>query len=634
MRVRTEVIEEVRQVARIEEVVAERVSLRRKGQNLWGHCPFHEERTPSFSVSVSKGIFKCFGCGKGGDVFTFLMEQEGLSYMEAVVLLAEKYNVSIQYEHNSSSSDEKQKEKDALRLLMTYAQKYYAKLLQQTPSAQEYLKKRGLSQAEVDTFDLGYAPQGWDTFLKHAQTKAFATKRLVQAGLVLEKNGKHYDRFRGDRLMFALQDATGQTLGFGARSLSQDPDSPKYINSPETPLYHKGQYLYGLHQAKSSIRSLDEAYLVEGYMDLLSLHKIGLHNVVASGGTSLTTPQIRQLGRLTRRIVLLYDGDAAGREATLQAGDKLLEERMNVWGVLLPEKEDPDSYLQQVGQDAFNAYLKKQKKDFFSLKWQLLHETSTAKSTDGFSKARRIQALLESLAKVKDPIVRQTFVGACSTLTGMEETLIKQQLHTLQSPTPVRRQRPAPAEKTNRNSENPMDKHAYEYLQILLCYGQAILSDSSGKKKQEYLLMDFLLKELEDVHFDHPVYGTMLKTIREHMGRGEWLNVHHFLAADDEKQRTVASRMLSETEPYVLSEHWINRLHIHTPTQKDIVTSQAERLVLRIKYAFVRHLLKESETHISVAKKEEEETTLLKRHAQLKQVEGDISRRLGRVIAL
>ncbi|RYY14348.1 MAG: DNA primase, partial [Cytophagaceae bacterium] len=382
-RIPKETVDQIRHTADILEVVGDYVPLKRNGQNYWACCPFHNEKSPSFSVTPSKGFYKCFGCGKSGNVVGFVMDIEGSSYPEALRQLAKKYGIGIPEEQERTPEEQlRQNERDSQYIVSDWAKSHYHNLLLKTEEGMgvgyAYLRERGLNLTTIQTFELGYSLDQWDDLLKASEQAGHQLKYLEKTGLVIKREndqgqdtGRRYDRFRG-RVMFPIHNVSGRVVGFGARTLKRDDKSAKYLNSPESEIYHKSDVLYGLFQARQSIRSEELCFLVEGYLDVLSLHQGGIKNVVASSGTSLTEGQIRLIRRYTENVTVLYDGDAAGIKASLRGVDLLLEGGLNVRVVLFPDGDDPDSYIRKVGDQAFATYVEQQSQDFIAFKTTLV----------------------------------------------------------------------------------------------------------------------------------------------------------------------------------------------------------------------------------------------------------------------
>ncbi|RZL03393.1 MAG: DNA primase, partial [Pedobacter sp.] len=408
-------INKIMETARIEEVVGDFVALKKRGTSLIGNCPFHNEKTPSFHVSVTKGIYKCFGCGKGGDSVHFVMDHEKYSYPEALKFLANRYNIEVEETVQSPQNIEAQNARESLYIVSEYAANYFANELFTGEEGRaiglSYFKERGFREDIVKKFQLGYSPDVWDALIQNATAAGHKEEYLEKTGLAIKNDkGRVYDRFRG-RVMFPIHNFTGRVIGFGGRTLKTDKNVPKYVNSPESDIYHKSNVLYGLFHAKKSIRDTDNCYLVEGYADVLAVHQAGIENVVASSGTSLTVEQIRMIGRFTENVTILYDGDAAGIKASLRGLDMILEEGLNVKVVSFPDGHDPDSYMHHVGASAFKKYIEDTRKDFILYKANILLKEA---GNDPIKRAGIIKDIVESISKIPDDIKASIFIRECS----------------------------------------------------------------------------------------------------------------------------------------------------------------------------------------------------------------------------
>lgn len=419
-----EVKQQILDAARIEEVVGDYVTLKRRGTNLIGLCPFHNEKTPSFIVSPAKGIYKCFGCGKGGDAVSFLMEHDQLTYPEALKALAAKYGITVQEAPRTAEETQKLNHREALLQVSAFAESFFKEQLWKTDEGQRiglsYFRERGFSDATIEAFGLGYSPLEWDALTKAALQQAYSKEALVECGLTIEKEnepGKMFDRFRG-RVMFPVHSLSGRVIAFGGRVLNADKTKAKYVNSPESAIYSKSHVLYGIFQAKREIIAKDMAYLVEGYTDVISLHQAGIANVVASSGTSLTQDQIKLVSRFTRNITILYDGDAAGIKASFRGINMLLEQNLNVRVVLFPDGHDPDSFSRTHTIDEITAYLSEQAVDFIRFKTQLLLKEV---GNDPIKRAELIEDIVGSIALIPDEIYRAVYVQECSRILHIEE---------------------------------------------------------------------------------------------------------------------------------------------------------------------------------------------------------------------
>jgi len=425
-----ETIEKVLDTARIEEVVGEFVDLKKRGTSLIGNCPFHNEKTPSFHVSVAKGIYKCFGCGVGGDSLKFVMELEKFSYPEAIRYLANKYHIEIEEVERTPAQLAMQDKRESLFILSQWAGKYFKEQLWDSPAGRSiglsYFKERGYSEAIIKKFELGYSPDQWTAVVDAAKKAGFQDTYLAEIGLAIERDDKSlYDRFRG-RVIFPIHNLTGRVIGFGGRTLKTEKSVPKYVNSPESDIYHKSDVLYGLNLAKKAIMDADLCYLVEGYADVIAMHQTGVENVVSSSGTSLTTGQIKLISRFTKNVVILYDGDAAGIKASLRGTDMLLEEGLNVKVLLFPDGNDPDSYAKQVGPAAFKDYITSNQEDFIFYKTHILLKDA---KEDPIKRAEVIRDVVQSIALIPDEIKVSVFIQRCSSLLDIEERVLLTELN-------------------------------------------------------------------------------------------------------------------------------------------------------------------------------------------------------------
>lgn len=425
-----ETIDKVLETARIDEVVGDFVELKKRGTSLIGNCPFHNEKTPSFHVSVSKGIYKCFGCGVGGDSLKFVMELEKYSYPEAIRYLANKYNIGIEEVERSPAQLAAQDKRESLYVLSQWAGKFFKEQLWDTDLGQSiglsYFRERGYREDIIRKFELGYSPEQWTALVDEAKKNGFQEAYLTEVGLAIERDDKSlYDRFRG-RVIFPIHNLTGRVIGFGGRTLKTEKTVPKYVNSPESEIYHKSDVLYGLHLAKKAIMDADLCYLVEGYADVIAMHQAGVENVVSSSGTSLTIGQIKLISRFTKNVVILYDGDAAGIKASLRGTDMLLEEGLNVKVLLFPDGNDPDSYAKEVGSAVFRDYIKDKPEDFIFYKTHILLKDV---QDDPIKRAEVIREVVESIALIPDEIKVSVFIRQCSVLLDIEERVLLSELN-------------------------------------------------------------------------------------------------------------------------------------------------------------------------------------------------------------
>ena len=419
-----ETINQILEAARIEDVVSEFVTLKKRGSNLIGVCPFHKEKTPSFNVNPARNIFKCFGCGKAGDSVHFIMEHEHYSYPEALRYLAKKYGIKIEEREQTPEELAAQNERERMFNINSFAQKYFSDTMMTTDEGQSvglaYFHERGFRDAIINKFQLGYCPNNGNAFTEYAIKNGYDKDLLIKVGLTGSYENRLYDRYQG-RVIFPIHNLTGKVIGFGGRILSSEKTKAKYVNSPESEIYNKSQTLYGIFFARNEISRLDNCILVEGYADVLSMHQAGIENVVASSGTSLTTEQIRMISRYTKNVTMLYDGDAAGIHAALRGTNMILEEGMNVRIVVLPPEDDPDSFVQNNPIEYVTKYLTDNAKDFIGFKTNLLLKDA---QNDPIKRATVIKDIVETIAVIPDPIYRATYIKECSrTLEMAEQTL-------------------------------------------------------------------------------------------------------------------------------------------------------------------------------------------------------------------
>ena len=417
-------IEQVFETARVEEVIGDFVNLKKSGSNFKGLSPFSDERSPSFMVSPVKQIWKDFSSGKGGNAVTFLMEHEHFTYPEAIKYLAKKYNIEIEETEQTNEQKEEANERESLYLVNEFANTYFQNILHKTDQGKaiglSYFKERGFTNDTIKTYNLGYSLDEWQAFTDEALGKGYQLEFLEKTGLTIVKEDKRFDRFKG-RVMFPIHSMSGRILGFGGRILAADKKAAKYVNSPESEVYHKSKVLYGLFHAKQSIAKEDNCFLVEGYTDVIQFHQTGIKNVVASSGTALTPEQIRLINRLTKNITVLFDGDAAGIRASIRGIDLILEQGLNVKVVMFPNGEDPDSFAKQNTLEELSSYLEDNSKDFIQFKAALLVEEA---NNDPIKKAETIREIVNSISKIPDPIKREIYIQECSRIMDISEDVL------------------------------------------------------------------------------------------------------------------------------------------------------------------------------------------------------------------
>lgn len=634
--------------ARIEEVVGDFVNLKRRGVNYLGLCPFHNEKTPSFTVSPAKGIFKCFGCGKAGNSVNFLMEHEHFTYPEALRFLAKRYNIEVQEEEQTAEQIAEQNEREALFLINQFAQAYFQSNLLDKEEGKAigltYLKEREFSDETIHKFGLGFALQGWDDFSNHALKAGYRAEYLVKTGLSIQKEDHLIDRFHG-RVIFPIQSASGRVLGFGGRILTGEKNIAKYLNSPESEIYNKSKTLYGIYFAKNAIVSNDNCFLVEGYTDVISLHQCGIHNVVASSGTSLTQDQIKLIQRYTSNITILYDGDPAGIKASLRGIDMIIEQGMNVKIVLFPEGEDPDSFARKNRVADVEEFIKKNSVNFILFKTKLLLDETKG---DPIKKAALTKEIMETISLIPDGISRSIYIKECaSTLAIPEQTLInelnkslrkkfskKLQEETGQEAGDIETATPAPKqEEFDFNSSEGYEK---EIIRLLILYGRNELIFKQKNEEDELIeyrvpLFNVILPDLlqDEITFENVMCSKIYEEMI-HFFRSESIPPKdHFLHHENQEVASYCIDLSMET--YDLSKNWKeNMIYIdHESEQLDEVVTNT---LLGFKARKIDRMIEEIQNELKNPQPEEDLIILLEKMKNLKEMSIAINEKLGRIV--
>ncbi|TLU98194.1 DNA primase [Dyadobacter luticola] len=671
MRINPETVDRIKHAADIVEVVGDFVSLKKKGANYSACCPFHNEKTPSFNVNPSRQIYKCFGCGAAGDSIKFVMDIDGIGYGEALRYLANKYNIEIQEEELTDDETLRQNERESLYIILNYAKNFYQKQLNDSEEGQaiglSYFRERGFSGDIRKKFELGYSLDTWDAFSKEALEKGYSAEILEKAGLLIrreesrpgDRNSPGYDRFRG-RVIFPIHHVSGKVIAFGARILKsnagQKANQPKYLNSPETDVYHKSEVLYGIYQAKNAIRQLEHCYLVEGYTDVISLHQAGIENVVASSGTSLTVEQIRLIGRFTPNVTILYDGDIAGIKAALRGLDLVLEEGLNVNIVLFPDGDDPDSFVRKVGAEAFKAYLKKASKDFISFKTEILLQDA---GNDPFKKAALIGEIVQSIVKIPDVIKRQVFFQRTSEMMKVDEQMLitegNKLLRKLHAQKPQeRKSRPdnaAPGGPNDLDFLSGMEFRDDSEIPADLFFPEEDVPEAPQRTKLHYqeeafvkllvvhgtkeleptiTVCQYVLSQIEGIDFKDPVFHHLLTLFRENYSRNHVLPTDYFVQHHEAEIRSIAIEWL--TAKHALSELWAEKFEIYVPFETDVLDKTAFNNILRLKKAFVEERMKVCLQHAVQASSEEEQLAIMAEFMHFKHISMAAAKELGSVI--
>ena len=652
MAIPRETVEQILQAARIEEVVGEFVTLKKRGSNLWGTCPFHNEKTPSFSVNPARNIFKCFGCGKAGDSAKFLMEHEHFTYPEALRYLAKKYNIKIEEKQQTAEEIMQQSIREKMFNINEFADKYFVDTLWNTEEGRtiglEYFRERGYLNPIIEKFHLGYNPDSahWDAFTEHAKKNGYSEELLEQIGLSIKGSKGLYDRYHG-RVMFPIHSLTGRVIGFGGRILVNDKKSPKYQNSPESEIYDKKQTLYGIYFAKNAIARQDECILVEGYFDVLRMHQIGIENVVASSGTSLTMEQIRLVKRYTKNITMLYDGDAAGVHAALRGTDMILSEGMNVRVVVLPPEHDPDTFGKEFSTEYVSNYLKENAKDFIRFKTELLLKDA---ENDPIKRGQVIRDIVETISVIPDSIFRITYVKECSRLLDMPEQTLTNELNKILraklkktlgiddnvvSETETTTVTP----KQEENVEEQLPAGYYqerELVKLLLMYGKDMIADErldeNGQKVYEQVsVAQFIVDDLkmDDFVFTNYVNRKIFDIFDKAIDEEHIPDDQFFVSHEDENIAQLAADLLST--PYKLDQ-W-EKYGIFVKQEEDVLRATVLSTIYRYKDLILEERRKAVEEELKNATDPADQLILLKQKKDLDDIRKQINKELGIVIA-
>lgn len=636
-------IDEIKNQMDIIEVVGDYVTLKKSGSSYKALSPFTNEKTASFYVVPSKGIFKDFSSGKGGDCITFLMEMDGLSYYEALKQLASKYGIEVEEETPSDEVQESQNKRESLYIVLNYATEYFKELLHNHEEGKSigltYFKERGFEDETIKEFNLGYSLNVWDHLHNEGVKKGYSEELLVEAGLIVKKeDGKTYDRFR-NRVIFPIQNVSGKVIAFGARILVNDKKQPKYLNSPETELYNKSKVLYGIFQSKQEIRKEDNCYLVEGYTDVISLHQLGVKNVVSSSGTALTPDQSKLIRRYSKNVTVLFDGDAAGIRASFRGIDILLEEGLNVKAVPLPDGEDPDSYAKSLGTSAFKHFLESNAVDFIKFKTKiLLSETQN----DPIRKAGVIHEIIDSIVKVQDGIQRSLYIKECSGLLDISEavliTELNKQIKQLHKSKPEVISSSRSAQLPGNEEIIPVEDEQIESLdlqkiityqekesvRVLLNYGEMMMNQDNN----ELSVTQFFLRELEGIQFSHPVYQKILTVVQERAAAGEPTDASYLLSLNQSDISEVVVDL--STPKYEISPIWKSKYEIQIPLEEENLHAISFTNVLRLKFRIIQHQIDLEHKRLKEAQDEQVDEILDEINA-LKKIEVEIAQILGNV---
>ncbi|HEY6062647.1 MAG TPA: DNA primase [Chitinophagaceae bacterium] len=658
------------------DVIGGFVKLKKRGTNYIGLCPFHNEKTPSFTVSPSKEIYKCFGCGRSGNTISFVMEHEKYSYVDTLKWLANKYGIEIEETYQTDEQKQSQLAADGLFIINNFAQQFFARQLFETEEGQDiglsYFKERGFREEIIQKFQLGYSPEQRDAFTKEALAKQYNPELLIKAGLVTNRNEQLTDNYRG-RVIFPVHNHSGKVLGFGARILKSNDKAPKYINSPENEIYVKSKILYGSYFARQAIDKAGECLLVEGYTDVISLHQAGIENVVASGGTSLTTDQLRLIKKYSNNITIIYDGDPAGVKAALRGLDLALEEGLNVKLVLIPDNEDPDSYVNKVGTTAFKDFVQKNKKDFILFQLEVALKDTGNDSTKKSEVVNRMAETISKINKAEDFTKQQDYIKQCSEVLKIDESglhdlvnkFIRNRISTLERRIPFDEAKQL-EENARQAEETDYDDATFNLLfkdelqerevaRILLEYGIMKWDDSK-------LIAEHIFEEMvDDSLIDNPDVVRLIHAFKKVLQTdpGE-LNKNYFIYHPDTKLSALAVSLLNF--PYEESEHWRREFSQASGYQKllfeknyedfiktvardnkeelmsylnmdeDKTNEEVDSAINYLKLRKIRRMLLENQVDLEKQHSPEESTMLHQTHDHLKKMEMELTKKTGAVI--
>ncbi|MFK7079145.1 DNA primase [Flavobacterium oreochromis] len=650
-------IETVFETARVEEVIGDFVQLKRAGTNLKGLSPFSDEKSPSFMVSPVKQIWKDFSSGKGGNAVTFLMEHEHFSYPEAIRYLAKKYNIEIEETEQSTEEVAVANEKESMYLVSEFAQKFFQNAMINTDEGQaiglSYFKERGFTLETIKKFGLGFSPEGWDVFTKEALGKGYKLEFLEKTGLTIAKeDGRHFDRFKG-RVMFPIQSMSGRVLGFGGRILTNDKKVAKYVNSPESEIYHKSKVLYGIYYAKQAIAKQDNCYLCEGYTDVIQMHQAGIENVVASSGTALTPDQIRLINRLTKNVTVLFDGDAAGLRASIRGIDLILEEGMNVKVCTFPDGDDPDSFARKTSHDDLLRYLDENAMDFIQFKASLLMKEA---KNDPIKKADLIRDMVISIAKIPDRIKREVYIQECSRIMDISEEVLFNTLAQLvqkdiiESGKKLKQEQKAFTVVKNEDSSTK-SKIDVQYqlerkiIEILLLYGNAEeeFADYLYKATPEGELKEikelntykvyqriYLSLQEDEVELANPLFRAIYNEVMNYYHQNEKFEIEHFLMQLTPELAQEVTSILMEDEKMSL-HNWEVKL-IYVKLKDQTIGQYATETILSLRWFLVNKLIEEVKGQLS-PDPQADNSEILYMVMDYSKLVGNFSSKLGRVMS-
>ena len=629
----------------IVDIIGSFIKLKKRGTNYLGLCPFHNEKSPSFTVSPAKEIYKCFGCGRSGNSIGFLMEHEKYSYVEALRWLAQKYNVEVEETETSPEQKLQQLSADSLYIINGFAQKFFSDHLFNTEEGQDiglsYLKERGFREEVIKKFQIGFNPEARDSFARAAINAQYNVELLQKSGLVAIRDERPVDNYRG-RIIFPVHNQSGKVLGFGARLLKTNDRAPKYINTPENEIYVKSKILYGSYFARMAIDKADECLLVEGYTDVVSLHQAGIENVVASGGTSLTPDQLRLVKKYTNNLTIIYDGDSAGIKAALRGLDIALEESLNVKLVLIPDKEDPDSYVNKVGPAAFARFIADNKKDFILFQLGVMLQDA---GTDSSKKSAVVNQVAESISKInkaEDFTKQQDYIKQCAELLKIEESGLHALVNKFIREKISKEENKANREEAGRSFAenqpfeieddaaallNKDEQHERAMVRSLLEFGLKTWDEE--QRVADHVFAEIEGNQLEEL-IDNKTLVALLKTYKTWYDEGMEPTAKTFLYHEDNLMRHLAMEVMDYN--YEISPNWKEVYEGKIDSREDLYKEEVFSTLNYLKLRKIKRLVDENQRDLEKTHSSEEQMVLLQVHQHLKQMEIDLTKKLGTVI--
>ena len=639
-------IQEIQSRIDIYDVVGSFIKLKRRGTNYIGNCPFHNEKTPSFTVSPAKEIYKCFGCGKSGNAIGFVMDHEKYSYVEALKWLAARYNVEIEETETSPEYREQQQLADSLHIINQFAAKYFATQLTEKEEGQinalSYLKERGFNDETIKKFQIGYCPDQRDAFSKEALKNQYSEDILKRSGLCVQRDGGLADNYRG-RIIFPIHNQSGKIIGFGARIIGSIERGPKYINTPENELYVKSRILYGSYFARHTIDKNDECYLVEGYTDVTAMHQAGIENVVASGGTSLTVEQLRLVKKYTKNLTIIYDGDAAGVKAALRGLDLAIEEGLNVQLVLIPDKEDPDSYVKKVGADSFREFVNKNKKDFILFQLEVSLKDA---GNDSNKKSIVVNQIAESISKLnraEDFTRQQDYINRCSAILKVDEQGLTALVNKFIRDKGIKDEKRLTRDKkeeeqvpTNEieSSDGSLSDLLFKDEQNEKGVMRSLLEFGLWAWDETRTVAEFIFEEIESNGLEDLIDNKILIKIFNHyksmFNEGVNPNEKHFLYHPDQQVGEMAISLF--TERYEISPNWKDYYEGDLLSRSQLYREEVASCMTYLKLKKVKRLILENQNDLENERNDDNLLILLQTHKHLKQLEMDLMKKIGTVI--